>query len=384
MFLDESPLSLDLWLRSIGLSSISSLDAPNASEEIMVPPFDSEHRRGSARFSKVAIIATLIGSNGSLGMPYAVERCGVALTLTLMIALAIATDRTMYLFWMCARKTGANTYGGVVRSSLGHRVHCVSSAFLFLYLLLMTSQNMRSVYNILTTLRHIYLPNASPTLILVWLPIPFICGISFYPLRLMVYIGVGSLVALFAMLFYYKSTQAHPEGHALQILPGTVNDSVMGFNMLLSHFVASYNILYIQSELSTPTAPLMGAVVRQGILGTGLLAMAIGCTGYQFLHQSGINNSVPLNFLTHDSLVNNYPALQLVSFLALFCASPLLLMPCRDYLLDTIETFVLDGHCPTDISDCQDDIETWTTRSSTRSGGSRSSRQHKFNNLVNV
>ncbi|KAI2505598.1 tryptophan/tyrosine permease [Fragilaria crotonensis] len=156
MFLDESPLSLDLWLRSMGLSSISSQDAPSASEEIMVPAFDSEQRRGSARFSKAAVILTFIGSNGSLGMPYAFERCGVAVTIILMIALAITTDRTMYLFWMCARKTGANTYGGVVRSSFGHRVHCVSSAFLFVYLLLIVSQSMRSVYTILTTLRHLY------------------------------------------------------------------------------------------------------------------------------------------------------------------------------------------------------------------------------------
>jgi Transmembrane amino acid transporter protein len=384
MFLDESPLSLDLWLRSMGLSSISSQDAPNASEEIMVPPFDSEHRLGSAWLSKAAIIATLIGSNGSLGMPYAFERCGVALTVTLIMVIAIATDRTMYLFWMCARKTGANTYGGVVRSTLGHRVHCVTSAFLFLYLLLMISQNMRSVYNILTPLCHLYLPSTSLPLILVWLPIVVLCGLAFHPLRLMVYIGVGSLIALLGMLFYFQFIHAHSDGDAPKILPETVNDSVLGFNMLLRQFVASYNILYVQSELSAPTAPLMGAVVRQGILGSGLLAIAIGCAGYRFLQWGGINNAIPLNFLDHASIANKYPALQLVSFLAIFCASPLVLIPCRDYLLDTIETFVLDGHCPSDISDCQDDIETWTTRSSTRSGGSRSTRPHKYNNLVNV
>lgn len=368
----------------MGLSSISSQDAPSASEEIMVPPFDSEQRRGSARFSKAAIILTFIGSNGSLGMPYAFERCGVAVTIMLMIALAVTTDRTMYLFWMCARKTGANTYGGVVRSSFGHRVHCVSSAFLFVYLLLLVSQSMRSVYTILTTLSHLYLPDTNMPLILVWVPIAVVCGLTFHPLQLMMYIGVCSLIALFAMLLFFKTISPHYEGHTHDIRPEAVNDSFMGFNMLLLQFAASYNVLYIQAELSTPTVSLMGAVVRQGILGATLLATAIGCAGYQFLHRLGSSDAIPLNFLNHASLINSYPALQAVSFLTIFCASPLVLIPCRDYLLDTIETFVLDGHCPSDMSDCQDDIETWTTRSSTRSGGSRNNRPHKYHDLANA
>jgi hypothetical protein len=200
----------------------------------------------------------------------------------------------------------------------------------------------------------------------------------------MMYIGLCSLIALFGILLFFKTINSHSGGGTLELLPESVNDSFMGFNMLLLQFVASYNILYIQAELSTPTVSLMGAVVRQGIVGSGLLATSIGYAGYQFLHRVGNNDAIPLNFLNHASFINSYPALQAVSFLTIFCSSPLVLIPCRDYLLDAIETFVLDGHCPSDMSDCQDDIETWTTRSSTRSGGSRNNRPHKYHDLANV
>jgi hypothetical protein len=52
MFLDESPLPLDLWLRTFGLSSLSrSVSALDVTEDVLVPAFDAESRWGSPRTS---------------------------------------------------------------------------------------------------------------------------------------------------------------------------------------------------------------------------------------------------------------------------------------------------------------------------------------------
>ena len=367
MFLHESPLSMDLWLRTFGLSSLVSIDIQNASEDVLVPPFDAESRQGSAVVSKAVLILTLVG-NGCLGVPYAFAKCGVPLAIFLIIALAILMDLTLYLLWICARKTGCNTYGGVVRVTFGDRAHGASSLFIFLYLLLMVSQYMISVRDIFSKLIQHYLPEASPFLIMFWLQILLVP--AFYKTKLrslwfFAYIGVFSLIASFAILCY-KSNHYHTEIRVLRTWPVTFNDTLLGFNTLLLNIVASFNILYVQSELKTPTLPRMETVVRQGVFAASLLAVAIGVAGCRFFYLA--DDEIPYNFLDHAALQYHSQALHLASGITIWLATPLIVIPCRDNFLDMIEALCLDGKCPEEFSDCQDDIETFTTRSSTLSG----------------
>jgi amino acid permease len=377
MFLDESPLSMDLWLRTLGLASLSSMDGSDASEEVMVPPFNSESRRGSATFSKAALVLTFL-KNGWLGLPFVFERCGVAVTLLLLVVLAIVTDHTMYIFWICARKTGANTYGGIVRVSYGFRVHCVIISILFLYLLLMVSQSMRSIHSIWTQLFQHYLPDWSPPpVVFLWLPLAAVCKLDFHSLWFMVYTGIISSLAVI-IIFHFSGSNLDTRKDDFNLLPMSLSDSWLGFNELLISFVAIFNVLHLQAELRTPTTARMQSVVRESIIAFSFLAFLIGKTGYDFFHRADNNANIPENFLEHPFLLDSHFILKLITFLAILFALPLLLVPCRESLLDMIESLALDGHCPSDISDCQDDIETWTTRSSSTMGNNHS------NNLVVV
>lgn len=381
MFLDESPLSLDLWLRTFGLSSLSSVYAQDITEDVLVPAFDSESRRGSPNISKAALLLTLVG-NGILGLPYAFERCGVAVSIIVIVLLAILTDRTMYLLWMCSRKTGTNTYGGVVRIGFGHQAHCATSASLFLFLLIMVSQYITCELAIWKKLiQQQNLPYFWPGLLLALVAIAAAaCNRDFHSLWLVVIVGVCSLFASLVLLCYksnYDPTLYSETENNIKFIPDTLNDFMLGFNVLLLNAVASFNILYIHSELKTPTVTRMQQVVRQAVIGATFLSVTIGIAGYKFLHVD--SEEIPINFLDHASLANNNLPIQLTTFIAILLGTPLILIPCRDYLLDTIETLVLDGHCPGDMSDCQDEIETWTTRSSTQ-GSARGFQ----NNLVIV
>ena len=370
MFLDESPLSLDLWLRTFGLSSLSrSVSALDVTEDVLVPAFDAESRWGSPNVSKAALILTLVG-NGMLGLPYAFERCGVAVSIIVIVLLAILTDRTMYLLWMCSRKTGSNTYGGVVRISFGHQAHCAASASLFVFLLIMVSQHIASEHGMWKKLiqHHTSQPYSWLGILLSLLAIAAAaCNRALHSLWLLVIIGVCSLFASLLLLCYKSNRDhtLHSETSSIQFIPDTLNDFVLGFNILLLNAVASFNILYIHSELKMPTVARMQRVVRQGVGWATFLSIATGIAGYQFLHVD--SKEIPINFLNHAALATNNLAMQLATFITIMLATPLILIPCRDYLLDTIETLVLDGHCPGDMSDCQDEIETWTTRSSTQS-----------------
>jgi amino acid permease len=377
MFLDESPLSMELWLRTLGLASLSSLDSADASEEVMVPPFNSESRRGSATFSKAALVLTFL-KNGWLGLPFVFERCGVAMTLLFLVILAIVTDQTMYIFWICARKTGANTYGGIVRVSYGFRVHCAIISILFLYLLLMVSQSMRSIHSIWTQLFQHYIPNWSPPpVIFLWLPLAAVCKLDFHSLWFMIFTGIICCLSVI-IIFHFSGSHFESRKVDFDLLPISLSDSWLGFNELLISFVAIFNVLHLQAELRTPTMTRMQNVVRESIVATSVLVFFIGRTGYAFFHRAGNNSNIPENFLEHPLLLDGYYILKLITFLAIFFAKPLLLVPCRESLLDMIESLALDGHCPSDISDCQDDIETWTTRSSSSMGNNHA------NNLVVV
>lgn len=371
MFLtNESPLSMDLWLRSFGLSSLSSFDnlSVDQSEDVLVPPYDADSRRGSSLTNKMVLVYVLVG-NGCLGLPLAFYKCGIALTIFIVIVLAILTARTLDLLWICSRKSGSNTFGGVVRVSFGHRAHWMSSVFLFVYLLLMLVNYMMAARDVWVPIVQRYLlPDASPFLIMFWMQfalIPCYWQHNLHYLWLPVWIGLLSLIASFVILCY-KANTYHLEMRDLKSLPDTLDDSVSGLNHMLLHTAASFNILYLQAGLRSPSQRRMRNVVRHGIFAAAVIAVAIGLAGSRLFMASG---EVVDNFLDHPYLADNmtaHPALHVATGLAIYLAMPLILIPCRDNLLEMVETLVLNGECP-DISDC-DEIETLATRASSQSG----------------
>jgi hypothetical protein len=258
---------------------------------------------------------------------------------------------------------------------------------LFGYLLMMLSMYMSLVRDIWTPLIQSHLPEASPFLVMFWLQIlliPAFWQLSFQSLWFPVYIAIMGLIATFAILCFKANNysiiadpdDASSDGRGLKTLPDTFTDTLSGLNVLLLDTVASFNILYIQSGLRAPSLSRMQRLTRQGVLFATLVSVAIGVAGYRFfgvaVNDSGDEQAYPANFLDHHALKQSHhhaisQALYFASGITIWLATPIILIPCRDNLLELIQTLILDGQCP-DFSDCQDEIETWATLASTQSG----------------
>lgn len=381
MFLDESPLSMELWLRTLGISSLTSVEInPFENEDVLVPAFDSEMRRSSVFLSSAVVLMTLLW-NGCLESAYAFSLCGIPVGIIVIVTLGILADRSMYLLWTCARKTGSNNYGGIIRISFGARAHWFSNGLMFFFLLVLLSRSMSITRDLVVPFIQHHIPDASPFLIMFWMQIllfPAFWQYCYHSLWLSVYIAVVAMT-IASLILIFESNQFHSDNRGLyHSLPETFNSTFGGINVFLTNSVASFNILYIQTSLRTPTVERMQKVVRLGVIWGLVLTAAIGIAGY---HLSGItDHEIPLNLLDHEALKSFSVAgraLHVTFGIAIWLTSPLILIPCRDNILEMIETLIVDGQCP-EISDCQDEIETWTTRSSTANG----SGSGRHNNLV--
>jgi amino acid permease len=107
-----------------------SLDAradSTLTTEVLAPEYDSPQRKSPLVVATFNLTATIVGG-GVLSLPLAFARCGVVLGTVLMIVAAIITDRSLYLLCLCARQTGATSYGEVGKVAFGKYMECKSFA----------------------------------------------------------------------------------------------------------------------------------------------------------------------------------------------------------------------------------------------------------------
>ena len=458
--LDESHMGVNLWLRSVGLrnpffddddnnsnnsdngsdhSSPSSRNSASSrgsrhrngsiiggngarsngggdgsfhrqdTNDVMVPPEDSESRQGTIWTSSTALALTLAGSC-AVEAPYAFQKCGLFWGTLLFGLLAVATERSLHLLCICARKTGSNSYGTLARSACGgSRAQWKTNALEIGLLLLLVARYLTLLRRVLALGLQSVWDTSSPTLSEQWVllicvivvVLPLSCPKQYYTLKHAWALGLGTMalfaaaVLALAVIHFYEhdgnlqqdhdrttasievasQDQNHRDVSGQYTSPRSTWDVIEGFQTLLIGFFAAFNVLPIQSALEDPTRERMATVVHRGVLMGATLTYIVGVVGYLCVGAHVASSSCPdsdfwecIHYRADN--IHEIPYILLYRIghtscsLTIILALPLIVAPCRHCILELIESIYTERQCP-EISDCQEDCETCTTRAST-------------------
>ncbi|CAJ1937950.1 unnamed protein product [Cylindrotheca closterium] len=318
--------------------------------DTLSPHFSSSRRKSSMIAATFNLTATILGG-GVLSLPLAFEKCGLLLGSLLMLVSMVITERSLFLFCLCARISGATTYGEVGKAAFGTKGEYGISMVLFVYLMFVTVAFMILVQDIWTSIVSVIMRQAVDQklvlLVVLALMSPFFIQRSLHALRFNCYIGFASIPIL--LLAIWRDVATEPiEFEPLQ-WTDSFNDVLYAFPIINLSFLCVFNVLPVQAALIEPSRKRMQLVI-DGAIGFAIIIMIpFGMLGYMY---SGMN--------TDGNILNNIPTpsnwmkagigTQLF-FLGRFgcgvtltLAMPLMLLPCRDTLLELLDVAFFGAH----------------------------------------
>ena len=118
--------------------------------DTLSPHFMSRRRQSSIVAATFNLTATILGG-GVLSLPLAFEKCGIFLGSLLMVISMLITERSLFLLCLCARISGATTYGEVGKAAFGTKGEYGISMILFVYLMFVSVAFMILVQDIWTS-----------------------------------------------------------------------------------------------------------------------------------------------------------------------------------------------------------------------------------------
>eukprot|EP00980_Cylindrotheca_fusiformis_P016126 scaffold4790_cov98-Cylindrotheca_fusiformis.AAC.10 len=321
--------------------------------DTLVPKYDSSSRQSSAVAATFNLTATILGG-GVLSLPLAFEKCGIVLGSLLMVTSLIITERSLNLLCICARISGATTYGEVGKAAFGTRGEYGISMILFVYLMFVLVAFMILVQDIwCSTLEMILnkqegeLDKKKVLLVILMLMTPFFLQRTLHALRYNCYIGFASVPILLLALWHHAATE--PTNKPVLLWTSSVSDVLFAFPMINLSFLCVFNVLPVQAALIHPSRRRMQYVIN-GALGTAFLIMLpFGIYGYLYAmgHTSGniLNNITSSRNWRTGTLSDWFFFVgRLGCGLTLTLAMPLVVLPCRDSLLEILDVTVNGPH----------------------------------------
>mmetsp|Transcript_8737 Transcript_8737/g.20914 ORF Transcript_8737/g.20914 Transcript_8737/m.20914 type:complete len:459 (+) Transcript_8737:118-1494(+) len=321
--------------------------------DTLTPNYTSQRRKSSIVAATFNLTATILGG-GVLSLPLAFEKCGVMLGSLLMIVSMAITERALFLLCICARISGATTYGEVGKAAFGTKGEYGISMVLFVYLMFVTVAFMILVQDIWTSIVSMVarkdLDDVNQDwvlLVVLILMSPCFIQRSLHALRFNCYIGFASIPILLLALWHDVATEPI-EMEPLQ-WTNSFNDVLFAFPIINLSFLCVFNVLPVQAALIRPSRKRMQLVIDGAIGFAFIIMIPFGICGYMY---SGKN--------TDGNILNNIPApsdwmaggigTQLF-FLGRFgcgvtltLAMPLMLLPCRDTLLELLDVALFGPH----------------------------------------
>jgi amino acid permease len=310
--------------------------------DILVPSFSSKSRTTTLTSGTFNLSATIVGG-GVLSLPLAFAKCGVVLGTLLMIFAAIVTDRSLYLMCLCARQTGAASYGEVGKAAYGKYMEYFISLLLFVFLMFVLVAFMVLSKDIWTSVVQIVggieEPNGDFVLLISILIIsPFLVQRTLHALRFNCYVGFGSVSILcFALCHRALTTTTIQE--PLLLWSTSLEDVLFAFPIFTLSFMSVFNILPIQGALLQPSRTRMQFVIHVAVGSCFVLMLLFGLGGYAYAGQATLGN-ILLN-CDHTS----------VFFLGLLgcgtttlLAIAMVLLPCRESMLEVLDMLTSRPH----------------------------------------
>ena len=309
-------------------------------QDILVPTFDSASRKSPIVVATFNLVATIVGG-GVLSLPLAFAKTGVLLGSALMIFAAFITDRSLYLLSLCARQTGASSYGEVGKHAFGARMEYFISLLIFTFLLFVLVAYMVLVRDIWTPIFDLIFHEINGDLVLLAIVLmmsPFLVQKSLHALRFNCYIGFASVSILCMALCHHAwISPAFETSDTVLFVTDSFQDILFSFPIITLSFLSHFNILPIQSALVRPNRTRIMLVIDGAVMACFALQFLFGLGGYLYAGLDTKGN-ILLNCDLHQNVL--FLLGRVGCGITLMLAMPMMLLPCRDSILDVLNKIV--------------------------------------------
>jgi amino acid permease len=321
----------------------------------------SRERTATAASAVFNLVKTIIGG-GILSLPFAFDKCGLALSVVFMVISAAASTFTLYVIVSCSRRGGAATYEEVVRKALGPRAAVVTVVLLVMLTFLTLVAYIIFIKDLVGSLgaRYLFAHALSAieqnglTIACVALISPFLFVRSMDALR---FTSIFSLIAVvvLAIAITVRAIESLSPGAdaipyeeassvSIKMVPTNWKDAVYAFPIISVSYLCHFNVLPVYSELHKPTRRRLKKIVASTMFSTWVFYMIVGTMGYLFAYRmpGGVQGDILNNFSDSDKLVNLGRLGLLVTILL---SLPIICQPCRSNLERLIK-YVVDYSKP--------------------------------------
>jgi amino acid permease len=312
--------------------------------DFLIPEFDSVKRQSSIVVAIFNLSATIVGG-GVLSLPLAFSKCGIILGTLLMVIAAITTERSLYLVCICARITGATSYGEVGKVAFGKYMEYFISLLLSIFLMFVLVGYMVLLEDIWSPIVEIILgmdtaPDSQWVLLaLVLLMSPFLIQKSLHSLRYNCYVGFASVSLLcFALC---RRAIVSPIPTPFLLWSTSYGDILFAFPIFILSFLSVFNVLSIQGSLIRPSRVRILGVIDGAVTCCFVLMQLFGLAGY-FLAGNQTNGNILINADIHSDWM--FFLGRLGCGITIMLAMAMMLLPCRSSLLEVVDVFLYGPH----------------------------------------
>jgi amino acid permease len=292
----------------------------NQDEEANSTTTSNSERPSSLLVGTFNLIATILGG-GVLTLPIAFQKCGVAFTSLFMLVSAYMTYMSLMMLCYSSRRSGASSFGEVVRSAYGEKAEVGVNVILFVYISFVVAAFMVLIRDIWTPLVGMSLgktvddegnSGVSGDQVLVGFMIfllPFLFQRTLHALKWNCYIGFASIIILCSALVrggFQRQHNLHPaedDDNVYNIdwfkVP-PAQDALFAFPIVMLAFLCQFNVLSIQNTLQRPTRRRMSHIVGMSVGASVILMYLFGLGGYM-MYGSSIQGNVLLNISVDKS-----------------------------------------------------------------------------------
>jgi amino acid permease len=318
----------------------------------LVPDFESPKRESPIVVAIFNLSATIVGG-GVLSLPLAFSKCGIMLGSILMIVAALVTERSLYLLCLCARLTGATSYGEVGKVAFGIYMEYFISLLIFVFLMFVLVAYMVLLQDIWSDLIEIILgldsrPDAPTVLFcILFLMGPFLAQRSLYALRYNCYVGFASVSILCLALCHHAIVTPLPS--TLRLWGKDLDDVLFAFPIIILSFLSIFNVLPIQGSLLRPSRGRMLGVIDGAVGACFILMWIFGLAGYLYAGDN-TNGNILNNTNIHADWI--FFLGRLGCGVTIMLAMAMMLLPARAGLLEVIDVFINGPHpVPVEVSE---------------------------------
>jgi amino acid permease len=295
------------------------------------------------------LLATVIGG-GVLSLPFAYAASGLVLTTIFILAAAVMGSFSLYILCSCARRTGAVTYGDVMRCAFGRRAELALQCILATFLLFVVVAYLVLIRDINTGLFSLFHPVADEDMkkisnnvlgVSLIFCLPFMLQRDLHSLRYNCYVGFVSVLLLLLAISYrcYDAnvldlqppyTKPFERIREESILTtSNIEDALFSFPLVALAFLSQFNMLAVHASLENPTRARVLTVINRAIIACTLVFTVFGISGYLYA-LGDTRDNILLNFANNDPVIF-FGKIGLG--VALMCGISMILLPCRDALL---------------------------------------------------